>query len=44
MGALGGVEGGELLIRIRGEKKLFSIKGEVESNDREDAVYSKPCC
>lgn len=35
---------GELgAIKNRGEKKLFSIKGEKESNDGEAAVYRKPC-
>lgn len=44
MRALGGLEGGDLLIKIRGEKKLFSIKVEAESNDREAAIYRKSCC
>lgn len=28
-----------LLIRIRGEKKLFSVKGEAETKDREVVCY-----
>lgn len=40
MGSLGGVEAGKLLIRIRGEQKLFSIKG--ESNDREMLCTGNP--